>query len=129
MSHQTTDHIYKLHTLINIIMFFFCHLSGSGSWGQQLEQGDPDAPHPSRFHLPFRGDTKSVSSQPRDIFTPACPWSALESPLGLTCPKHLPSETSRRHPDQMSKPPQLAPLNRRNSSSTLSLSQMSSPYL
>uniref|UniRef100_A0A8C6PYP8 Dynein cytoplasmic 1 intermediate chain 1 n=1 Tax=Nothobranchius furzeri TaxID=105023 RepID=A0A8C6PYP8_NOTFU len=26
-----------------------------------------------------------------------------------TCPKHLPGEASRRHPDQMPKPPQLAP--------------------
>uniref|UniRef100_A0A3B3ULB7 Kinesin family member 26B n=1 Tax=Poecilia latipinna TaxID=48699 RepID=A0A3B3ULB7_9TELE len=47
---------------------------------------------------------------PRDIVPPACPGSSSGPPPGGTCPEHLTREASRRHPDQMPEPPQLAPL-------------------
>ena len=91
--------------------FVFCHLSGSGSQGQLLEEGNPDTPPPSHFDQLLQGNTKRFPSQPRAYQSmTAFPWSALGSPPRWACPKHLPRETSRKHPDQMPEPPQLAPL-------------------
>ena len=51
-----------MHTIIKYMQFrfIFCHSSVSGSWGQQLEQGDPDAPLPGHFHQLLQGDTGGV---------------------------------------------------------------------
>ena len=49
------------------------------------------------------------STAPGD--TKTCPRSALGSPPRWACLIHLPREMSRRCPDQMPEPPQLAPLN------------------
>ncbi|XDV13813.1 hypothetical protein PO909_002140 [Leuciscus waleckii] len=45
-----------------------------------------------------------------DIVPPACPRSSPGSPPSGTHPEHLPRKASRRHPEQMPEPPQLAPL-------------------
>ncbi|PWA26521.1 hypothetical protein CCH79_00001171 [Gambusia affinis] len=61
------------------------------------------------FSLPDSAWHKSHTN-PRDIVPAACPGSSPGSPPGGTCPKHLTREASRRHPDQIPEPPQLAPL-------------------
>ncbi|KAL0146834.1 hypothetical protein M9458_057773, partial [Cirrhinus mrigala] len=58
----------------------------------------------------FRRNTEAFPGQPRDIVPPACPGSSPGPPPGGTCPEHLPREASRRHPEQMPEPPQLASL-------------------
>ena len=63
------------------------------------------------FHQLLRGGIRTFPSQPRDIISPVRPWSALRSPSGWAYLKHLPRETSRRHPDQKSEHLQLVPLN------------------
>ncbi|KAK3555190.1 hypothetical protein QTP86_010028 [Hemibagrus guttatus] len=59
----------------------------------------------------FRRDPEAFPGQPRDIVSPACPGSSPGPPPGGACPEHLSRETSRRHPKQMPKPPQLPPFN------------------
>ncbi|KAI3364926.1 hypothetical protein L3Q82_001107 [Scortum barcoo] len=83
----------------------------TGSRRQQSEQRCPDFPHPRHFLQLFRGDPEAFPGQPRDIVSPACPWSSPRPPPGGTCLEHLPREASRGHPKQMPKPPQLTPLN------------------
>ena len=99
-----------LNTFFRFISFRF-RLSRSGSQGQQLKHGNPDTPLPGHVHQILLGDTETFPGQPRDIICLACPWSSPGSPLRWSCLKHLPRETSRRHPDQMPEPPQLAPPN------------------
>lgn len=55
-------------------------------------------------------DPKAFPGQFRDVDPPACPGSSSGPPSGGTCPQHLPREASRRHPKQMSEPPQLVSL-------------------
>ncbi|MEQ2235085.1 hypothetical protein ILYODFUR_038029 [Ilyodon furcidens] len=55
------------------------------------------------------GNPKVFPSQPRNIVPPVCPGSASGPPPGGTCLAHL-TRASRRHPNQMPEPPQLAPL-------------------
>ncbi|KAK3528665.1 hypothetical protein QTP70_007204 [Hemibagrus guttatus] len=81
----------------------------AGSWGQQSKQRCPDFPFPRHFLQLFRRDPKAFPGQPRDIVSPVCPWSSPGSLPSGACPEHLPRETSRRHPKQMPKPPQLSP--------------------
>ena len=100
-----TDNHFKVFYTFH---FVFCCLSETRSRGQQPEQRDPNVPLPGYFHQPLQGDIKMFPSQPRDIITPACPWPTLGSSTRWACPKHLPRETSRRHPEQMPEKPQLA---------------------
>ncbi|MED6242193.1 hypothetical protein ATANTOWER_001460 [Ataeniobius toweri] len=86
------------------------HLSEVGSWGQQPKQRDPDFPPPSHLGKLVQGNPKVLPGQPRNIVPPACPGSSSGPPPGETCPEHLTREASRRHPNQMPKPPQLASL-------------------
>ncbi|PWA29631.1 hypothetical protein CCH79_00007717 [Gambusia affinis] len=58
----------------------------------------------------LRRNPKALPGHPRDIVPPACPGSSPGSPPGGTCPEDLTREASRRHPDQIHEPPQLAPL-------------------
>ncbi len=88
----------------------FFRLSGAGSWGQQSKQRCPDFPLPRHFLLLLRGVSEAFPCQSGDIIPPACPGSSQGSPPGGTCPEHLPKKASRRHLEQMPKPPQLAPL-------------------
>ncbi|MEQ2228679.1 hypothetical protein ILYODFUR_011333 [Ilyodon furcidens] len=85
-------------------------LERDGSQGQQPKQRDPDIPLPSRLGQLVRGNPKAFPGQPRDIVPPACPGSSSGPPHSATCPEHLTREASRRHPNQMPDPPQLAPL-------------------
>ncbi len=77
---------------------------GTGSRGQQSKQRCPD------FLLLLRGYTEPFPGQSGDIIPPACPGSSPGSPPGGTLPEHLPRKASKRHPEQMPEPPQLAPL-------------------
>ncbi|KAI3373181.1 hypothetical protein L3Q82_006505 [Scortum barcoo] len=58
----------------------------------------------------LQGDSEAFPGQPRDIVSPACPGSSPGPTPGGTYLEHLPRETSRGHPKQMPKPPQLTPL-------------------
>uniref|UniRef100_A0A8C6KI56 Ig-like domain-containing protein n=1 Tax=Nothobranchius furzeri TaxID=105023 RepID=A0A8C6KI56_NOTFU len=69
----------------------------------------PDCPLPGHLHQLLRQDPKAFPDQIGDVTSPTCPGSTRGPPAGRTCPKHLPREASRRHPDQMPKPPQLTP--------------------
>uniref|UniRef100_A0A8C9U6H6 TBC1 domain family member 15 n=1 Tax=Scleropages formosus TaxID=113540 RepID=A0A8C9U6H6_SCLFO len=85
-------------------------LSGAGSRGQQSEQSTPDLPLPAHLLQFLWGNPKAFPGQPGDIVSPTCPGSAPRPPPSGTSPEHLPREASRRHPEQMPEPPQLAPL-------------------
>ncbi|CAG5932572.1 unnamed protein product [Menidia menidia] len=85
-------------------------LSGVGSRGQQPEQGNPDFPLPGHFGQLLRGDPEAFPGQPGHIVPPAGPGSSSGPSPGGTSPEHLPREATRRHPEQMPEPPQLAPL-------------------
>ena len=98
------SHIY-VHPSIH-----FLPLIRVGSRGQQLEKGSPDLPFPGHIIQLFPGDPKAFPGQLRDRVSPACPGSSPGSPTGRTGPKHLTREASGGHPNQMPKPPHLAPL-------------------
>ncbi len=95
--------------MISIHPSIVFRLSGAGSRGQQSKQRWPDFPLPRHFLLLLRGNTEAFPGQSGDIIPAACPGSSPESPPSGTCPEHLPGEASRRHPEQMPDPPQLAP--------------------
>uniref|UniRef100_A0A8C9VBM7 Coiled-coil domain containing 88C n=1 Tax=Scleropages formosus TaxID=113540 RepID=A0A8C9VBM7_SCLFO len=57
-----------------------------------------------------KSEERCSRSPPGDIVSPTCPGSAPRPPPSGTSPEHLPREASRRHPEQMPEPPQLAPL-------------------
>ncbi|MEQ2282632.1 hypothetical protein AMECASPLE_002718 [Ameca splendens] len=78
--------------------------------GQQPKQRSPDFPLRSHLGQLVRGNPSAFSGQPRNIVPPAYPGSSFGPPPGGTCPEHLTREASRRHPDQIPEPPQLAPL-------------------
>ncbi|TWW57296.1 Transthyretin Prealbumin TBPA [Takifugu flavidus] len=65
----------------------------------------------SYFFQLIRGDSQAFPDQLRDIVSPTCPGSPRGPPTGGTCPEHLTRDASRGHPNQMPKPPHLAPLN------------------
>ncbi|KAI3356718.1 hypothetical protein L3Q82_003312 [Scortum barcoo] len=52
---------------------------------------------PRHFLQLFRGDPEAFPGQPRDIVSPACPWSSPRPPPppGGTCLEHLPREASQ----------------------------------
>ncbi|MEQ2252927.1 hypothetical protein ILYODFUR_026849, partial [Ilyodon furcidens] len=83
---------------------------GVGSRAQQPKQRDPDFPLPSHLGQLVRGNPKAFPGQPRNIVPPACPGSSSGPLPGGMCPEHLTREASRRHPNQIPEPPQLAPL-------------------
>uniref|UniRef100_A0A8C9VB27 G-protein coupled receptors family 1 profile domain-containing protein n=1 Tax=Scleropages formosus TaxID=113540 RepID=A0A8C9VB27_SCLFO len=56
------------------------------------------------------GKPQGVPGQPGDVVSPTCPGSAPRPFPSGTCPEHLTREASRRHPEPMPEPPQLAPL-------------------
>ena len=58
------------HSFCFSFSFVFCRLSGSGSRGQQFEQGDPDVPLPSPFHQFICENTKTFPSQRTDTISP-----------------------------------------------------------
>lgn len=51
--------------------------------------------------------SKAFPGQLRHTVSPVCHGSFFGSPLSQTYPKHVPKETSRKHPYQMIEPPQL----------------------
>ncbi|MED6263793.1 Beta-catenin-like protein 1, partial [Characodon lateralis] len=81
-----------------------------GLRGQQPKQRDPDFPLPSHLGQLVQGNPKEFQGQPRNIVPPACPGSSSGPPPTGTCPEHLTGEASRRHPNQMPEPSQLASL-------------------
>ncbi|KAF7646868.1 hypothetical protein LDENG_00181350 [Lucifuga dentata] len=56
----------------------------------------------------------------RYVISAVCSGSSLESPHSWTCLENLQREASRRRPNQMPDPPQLASFNAKSVSSTLS---------
>ena len=91
--------------------FVFCCLSSSGvTWGNSLNREIQMFLSLAIAANSSGGDTKMFPKLPRDIISLACPWSASESIPRWACPKHLLGETSKRHPDQIPEPTQLAPL-------------------
>uniref|UniRef100_A0A8C6PQA5 Nicastrin n=1 Tax=Nothobranchius furzeri TaxID=105023 RepID=A0A8C6PQA5_NOTFU len=74
-----------------------------------LQLCSPDRPLPGHLHQLLRQDPKAFPDQIGDVTSPTCPGSTRGPPADRTCPKHLPRQASGRHPDQMPKPPQLAP--------------------
>uniref|UniRef100_A0A8C6LSA8 Reverse transcriptase domain-containing protein n=1 Tax=Nothobranchius furzeri TaxID=105023 RepID=A0A8C6LSA8_NOTFU len=100
----------SLYIYIYIHPCIFFHFSRVGSRGQQPKQRGPDFPLPSHLGQLLRGNPKAFHGQVRDIVLPACPGSTFRSPPGWMCLENLTREASRRHPDQMPEPPQLAPL-------------------
>ncbi|MEQ2254086.1 hypothetical protein ILYODFUR_000121 [Ilyodon furcidens] len=85
-------------------------LSVVGSQGQQPKQRDPDFPLPSHLDQLIQGNPKAFPGQLRNIVPLACPGSSSGPPPGGMCLEHFTKEASRRHPNQMPEPPQLAPL-------------------
>ncbi|MEQ2203637.1 hypothetical protein XENOCAPTIV_001639, partial [Xenoophorus captivus] len=85
-------------------------LSGVGSRGHQLKQREPGFPLPIHLGQLVHGNPKAFPGQPRNVVLPACPGSSSSPPPGGTCPEHLTKEVSRRHPNQMPEPAQVAPL-------------------
>uniref|UniRef100_A0A8C6MLL2 Endothelial PAS domain protein 1 n=1 Tax=Nothobranchius furzeri TaxID=105023 RepID=A0A8C6MLL2_NOTFU len=79
------------------------------SLSEEERPSSPDRPLPSHLHQFLRQDPKAFPDQIGDVTSPTCPGSTRGPPAGRTYPKHLPREASRRHPDQMPKPPQLTP--------------------
>ena len=74
---------------------------------QQVQERNPDIPLPSDTLQLLLGGPEVLPGQKGYIIPPASPRSALgPPPSGL---ENLQSEATRRHPNQMSKPPQLAP--------------------
>ncbi|MEQ2307826.1 hypothetical protein AMECASPLE_022161 [Ameca splendens] len=83
-------------------------LSRVGSRGQQPQHRDPDFPLRRHLGQLIWRNHKGFLGQPRNIVPPACPGSSSGPPPCTTCPEHLTREASRRHPNQMPEPPQLA---------------------
>ncbi|MED6255108.1 hypothetical protein ATANTOWER_004793 [Ataeniobius toweri] len=81
-----------------------------GRRGSSLSRETQTSLSPATWASSSRGNPKAFPGQPRNIVTPACPGSSSGPPHGGTCPEHLTREASRRHSNQMPKPPQLAPL-------------------
>ncbi|KAK3506551.1 hypothetical protein QTP70_009032 [Hemibagrus guttatus] len=82
---------------------------GWGREGSSLSRDAQTSLSPDTSSSSSGGDPEAFPGQPRDIVSPACPGSS-PGPLPCgACPEHLPRETSRRHPKQMPKPPQLPP--------------------
>ena len=56
------------------------------------------------------GESQGISRPKRDhMIPPECFGSAPGPPKSWTCPENLQREATRRHPNQMPKPPHLAP--------------------
>ncbi|MEQ2171923.1 hypothetical protein GOODEAATRI_015637 [Goodea atripinnis] len=83
-------------------------LSGVRSRGQQPKQRHPDFPRPSHLGQLIWGESQGVL-RPAEKHSPSnVSWVFLWA--SALCPGHLTREVSRRHPNQIPKPPQLAPL-------------------
>ncbi len=87
----------------------FSSSSEARSQWQQAEEGSPGVLLLSNVFQLLLGDPKTFPGQMRYIIPPACSGSTQGYPTSWTCPENLQRKAPRRHPDQMSKPPQLAP--------------------
>ena len=84
------------------------HLSEVGSQQQQAKQGIPVIPLPSNAFQPLLRDPEAFPDQLRYIISPSESWIYPRVSSQLDVPRKHPKGGS--HPNQMPKPPQLAPL-------------------
>uniref|UniRef100_A0A8C9YDV2 Glucagon-like peptide 2 receptor n=1 Tax=Sander lucioperca TaxID=283035 RepID=A0A8C9YDV2_SANLU len=104
------NHINLLtrHIMSRLHPSIFVCLSGVGSGGQQLQQGNPNFPFPSHINQFRLGDPEAFPGQVGDIIPPPSPGSSPRPLPSWMCLEHFPREAPRGHPYQMPEPPQLA---------------------
>ena len=67
-------------------LFIVCHLSTSGLWGQQPEQGNQDDPLPKHFHQLLRGDNEIFprAAGRYNLSSVSLVYPGLMAPLGVS---------------------------------------------
>ncbi len=85
-------------------------LPGVGLWRQQFQQGAPDFSFLGNINQLWTGNPEAFPGHYRDIISPLGPGSTPGPLHSWTYLGHH-REVTRRHPQQMPKPPQLAPFN------------------